>query len=306
MPCYTPIQAWRGKCLPSGKRAVVFNRKESVDSLVDSEIRLPCGHCIGCYLERSRQWAMRCVAEASLYKRNCFITLTYDGPHLPLDGGLVLRDWQLFMKKLRKYAKACRIRFFMAGEYGSLNRRPHFHACLFNWDFADKVLWSVKKGVRLYRSEKLERIWSKGFCSVGDVTFESAAYVARYCLKGVDGNREIVDKELVFKRDGVVVPREFVTMSRRPGIGNKWFDKFRDDLYPSDYHVVRGRKVKPARYYDVLMEKVDPKVMLDVKARRNGRAFLLRDDNDLFRLAVKEACKRDQVKLLNRSLEEVL
>lgn len=311
MPCFSPLQAWRGRKLDSGKRAIVFRRAERCESLVDSELSLPCGQCLGCRLERSRQWAMRCVGEASCHKRNCFITLTYDAPHLPQDGGLSLEDWQLFMKRLRKYAGNCRLRFFMCGEYGERLGRPHFHACLFNWDFADKVFWSCRDGVRLYRSSRLEKLWGKGFATVGDVTFESAAYVARYCVKkaGVLEERyEDVDGRVydVDSSTGVIRVPEFTTMSRRDGIGKRWFDKFKDDLYPSDFHVVRGVKCKPARYYDALFEREDAAGMRDVRARRLGRARLAGNDNDLIRLRVKEACRWDRVKLLRRSLEEEL
>lgn len=82
MLCYSPLVAWRGERLPSGKRSVVFKKSDAVQSLSAFEIKLPCGQCIGCRLERSRQWAMRCVHEASLYEKNCFITLTYDDSHL--------------------------------------------------------------------------------------------------------------------------------------------------------------------------------------------------------------------------------
>ena len=47
--------------------------------------RLSCGQCIGCRLESSRQWAIRCVLESKLYdsELNWFMTLTYDDAHLP-------------------------------------------------------------------------------------------------------------------------------------------------------------------------------------------------------------------------------
>lgn len=105
MPCYHPLQAWRGPRLKSGKRAVVFSRGDAERSLLPFELSLPCGQCIGCRLERSRQWAMRCVHEASLHEDNCFVTLTYDNSHLPPGGSLLLRDWQLFIKRLRKSLK---------------------------------------------------------------------------------------------------------------------------------------------------------------------------------------------------------
>lgn len=306
MPCYSPLQAWRGPKLPTGKRSVVWKRKDAASSLVDAELRLPCGQCIGCRLERSRQWAMRCVHEASLHKRNCFVTLTYDDPHLPAGGGLSLRDWQLFMKKLRKYAGRCKVRFFMCGEYGEKFCRPHFHACLFNWDFADKVLWSVRDGVRLYRSPRLEKLWGNGFCSVGDVTFESAAYVARYIMKKVTGAGAPDRYDVFDRKTGEVFQEsrpEFVTMSRRPGIARGWFEKFSLDTYPSDFVVLRGMKMKPPRFYDGIYDVVDPAGMAGVKARRNSRAFSLRGENGDYELRCKEVNKLAQVSRLSRGLE---
>ena len=152
MVCYHPITAWRsleGRGA-NGKWPLVFNKR---DGYCDLEVQVPCGQCVGCRLERSRQWAIRCVHEASLHSRNCFITLTYDDAHLP-GISLVPRDYVLFMKRLRKMFGAG-IRFFHCGEYGSINFRPHHHAIIFNFDFEDKVLWSVRSGVRLYRSAAL-------------------------------------------------------------------------------------------------------------------------------------------------------
>jgi hypothetical protein len=105
---------------------------------VDGTLELPCGQCIGCRLERSRQWAMRCLHESSLYDRNAFVTLTYDDEHLPPGGSLNYPDFQRFMKRLRKNSKSP-IRFYMGGEYGESTLRPHFHVCLFGYDFPDKV-----------------------------------------------------------------------------------------------------------------------------------------------------------------------
>lgn len=92
MTCFHPIQAYR-----DGDGPVLFH-----DTGKGRPIKIPCGQCIGCRLERSRQWAMRCVHEASLHLDNCFITLTYNDQHIPSDAGLRLRDYQLFMKRLRK------------------------------------------------------------------------------------------------------------------------------------------------------------------------------------------------------------
>ena len=119
---------------------------------------MPCGQCIGCRLERSRQWAIRCVHEASLWPDNCFVTLTFDDDNIISSGSLVKADFQKFMKRLRKrFGKG--VRYFHCGEYGDLLGRPHHHACLFNFSFPDRYLWSSSGGVNLYRSPTLEELW---------------------------------------------------------------------------------------------------------------------------------------------------
>lgn len=303
MPCYSPLQAWRGGIGESGKRSVVFRMPSRSDA---ESLTLPCGQCIGCRLERSRQWAMRCLHESSLYDKNCFITLTYDPDHLPKDGSIDVRDFQLFMKRLRKAYSDIRIRFFHCGEYGERLGRPHYHACVFGFDFPDKLLYSIRNGNNLYTSQSCTSIWGKGLAVIGDVTFESAAYVARYITKKITG-------EDAADHYGERRP-EYITMSRRPGIGRGWYDKFRSDVYPHDYTVVRGVKVKPPKYYDGLYE-VDNKVGMDivksdrilsamdrneVKFDSKGRCV---SENESYRLKVKEAVKLSKLKSLVRPME---
>lgn len=93
MACFYPLKAYQQ---PGGDIKFHDNGKGRY-------LELPCGQCIGCRLERSRQWAMRCVHEASMHDNNCFITLTYNPENLPPDGGLIKSDFQKFMKRLRKY-----------------------------------------------------------------------------------------------------------------------------------------------------------------------------------------------------------
>lgn len=228
-------------------------------------ITIPCGQCIGCRIERSRQWATRCVLEASLWTKNCFITLTYDDEHLPENGTLVKKHFQDFMKRLRKkYGEG--IRFFHCGEYGSKGGRPHYHACLFNFDFPDKYFFRISRsehgaGSPLYRSPSLEKLWTFGFSTIGEVTFESAAYVARYVLKKITGKAA---KDVYLHK----IP-EYVTMSRKPGIAKPWYDKFKFDVYPLDTIVIRGnKKVRPPKYFDNCLDDEMPLMLEEIKAKR--------------------------------------
>nr|WAE43306.1 MAG: replication initiator protein [Microviridae sp.] len=293
MPCYHPIKGYKSRSLnDSGKRSVVFNIHEGY---VDLPVSVPCGRCIGCRLDRSRQWAVRCVHEASLYSKNCFITLTFDDSHLLSNLSLVKSDFQNFMKRLRKRFGSG-VRYFHCGEYGTKFSRPHHHACLFNFDFPDKVLWADRSGVKLYRSECLEGLWPFGFSTIGSVTFDSAAYVARYIVKKING-------PMAVGHYGDRVP-EYITMSRRPGIARGWYDKFSADVFPADFVVMRGVKCKVPKYYDRIYELTNPeeygKLVLD-----RMEAFNVADHTP-DRLAVREVVAKARLGLKSRSYESVV
>lgn len=303
MPCYYPIHAYKGKSKDVQKTQIAFKRS---DSWRGQRLELPCGQCIGCRLERARMWAVRCVHEASLYENNCFITLTYDDKNLPENGSLCLKDFQSFMKRLRKRSSHS-IRYFHCGEYGDKFARPHYHALLFNHDFTDKKLFSERNGFRTFTSESLSELWPKGFSLVAGVSFESAGYVARYSLKKVTG-------EKAEDYYGPMVP-EYATMSRRPGIGKEWFTKYAGDVYPRDSVIINGSHSRPPRYYDDLLGKSDPSTLALIKIEReknekfvtdvlNGKEILESDSSDR-RLQEKEKTKRGQLQLLNRHKDGV-
>lgn len=296
MPCFSPLRAFQ--CADGG---IVFVERRPHD--IVRQLSLPCGQCIGCRLERSRQWAVRCMHEASLHRSNCFVTLTYSNEFLPFRGQLDYPAFQKFMKRLRKAADSNAVRFYMCGEYGGQNWRPHYHACLFNCDFSDRRFWRTSdSGERLYRSSELERLWPFGHCEIGDVTFESAAYVARYCVAkrtgfGADAHYRRVDGGGEYQ----LVP-EFNHMSLKPGIGAGWLAKYGADVYPHDYVVVRGVECKPPKYYDRLFSVASPLEFeqLQFLREQDGRSRF--EDNTPERLAVKEIVQRARSNFLYRSL----
>ncbi|WNK12404.1 MAG: replication initiator protein [Microvirus sp.] len=294
MTCFKPIEAWQ---TDSGDIKFVERGK------IRRFLELPCGQCVGCRLERSRQWATRIMHEASLHDFSSFVTLTYNDENCPVS--LSYRPFQLFMKRLRR--KFGPVRFYMCGEYGENFERPHFHAILFGLHFADRVVHSERVGARLYRSPALEGLWPDGFSSIGDVTFDSAAYVARYCMKKVTGPNADAHYERVDRSSGELVVRkpEFARMSLRPGIGAPWFDKFRGDVFgpDRDYVVANGVKSRPPRFYDKRLETVDPDLHDDVVyARQVSAGSLLADRMDA-RLAVRERVTRARLSFKKRSLE---
>lgn len=311
MTCYHPLASLK-LSYPDGKVKVhVLGSVESDEKLyrsyrqkewwIDGEIsiqylELPCGQCTGCRLERSRSWAVRCVHEAQMHDENCFLTLTYDDDHLPSDGSLVKRDLTLFWKRLRKEIDPIRIRYFACGEYGSQFERPHYHACVFGWSPPDKKLYTIRSGAYLYISAMIGNLWPFGFHTIGDVTFDSAAYVARYVLKKINGDRQ---KDHYGKR----VP-EYVVMSRKPGIAHDWIEKYSSDVYPNDFVVIRDNiKCKPPRYYDKIYdEELNGDLVYLKNKRSDPRGKTIYTCDSLYR---KENYKKTVIKhKLKRKYEE--
>ncbi len=311
MACYKPISAYRD-------RSGFVGFKHFEDSY---DIQLPCGQCIGCRLEKSRQWAVRMTHESQMHEETSFITLTYRPEDLPADLSVNVCHFQDFMKKLRERLSPRKIRFFHCGEYGELCAscglpraecrcfqyvptlgRPHYHAIIFGFSFPDRSYLKTVNGCRYYESAFLEDVWSFGFVVVGDVTFESCAYVARYVVKKMNGQRAHDHYLVLDSRTGEVkkVSPEYCTMSRRPGVGHSFIKEFGAEVFQSDSVVLRGIEMKPPRYYEQFYDGLE----LEAVKGERGVASRKRDfDNTPDRLRVREVVKTAQVSFLQRGYE---
>ena len=288
MPCYSPIAAhYYFESEYTGTWQLDWFNKEK-------NIELPCGRCIGCRLDRSKEWALRCSHEAQMHEHNCFITLTYDDYHLPEDDSLVKIHFQKFIRSLRKKTKK-KIRYYMCGEYGTENNRPHYHAILFGYKFPDTHFERTRKGYQIYSSSLLERTWEHGISEIGSVTFKSAAYVARYLLKKQTDEK---GKETYGKR----LP-EYSQMSVRPGIGKTWYEKYSaTDLFPQDFAVTPdGRQMPVPKYYRKLLERADPDLHEKLRSLRIEKA-INNPDNTPERLAVREIVQTEKLTRLKRQM----
>lgn len=245
-------------------------------------IDIPCGQCIECRLAYSRQWACRMMLEAQNYEHNYFLTLTYSDVNLPLSyvpdmetgeaipvGTLYKKDLQDFHKRLRRrleYAGRGNFRYYSCGEYGSQSFRPHYHGIYFGLQLDDLKFYKKSfNGCDYFTSDFLSQVWGHGFVIVADVTFESCAYVARYCTKKLNGEY----KEFY---DTFNIAPEFSLMSRNPGIGRDYFDLNWRDFYYHDEIILPSNKgsitVKPPRYYDNLLSGLDNELYEITKERR--------------------------------------
>lgn len=234
----------------------------------------PCGQCVECRLKYSREWGLRAVHEAKKYNENCSLALTYDKANVPASGSLDIRAPMLFMKRLRKFIEPRKVRYMYAGEYGDRNGRPHYHVILFGYTFRDcEEIGKSEKGFPLFRSASLSKLWPFGLSTVGTMSFESAAYIARYVMKkqlGKDKKKYNVDGET---GELIEITPEFFRMSKgcrrgEHGIGFDYFDRWYKDIYQHDGVPLRGKMVKPPRYYDELLKLRDAAALEVCKARR--------------------------------------
>lgn len=308
MPCYHPIAAYQRR---SGGRLSFSFKSMPHDA---RHLEIPCGQCIGCKLEFARRWAVRCMHEAKMHESNCFVTLTYDDDHLPPDLSLCHPHFVAFFKRLREYLRSIGhppIRFFMGGEYGEKYSRPHYHSLIFGFYPEDKVFWKMSdSGYPVYTSALLDKAWRFGRVYVGDVTFESASYVARYCLK--KSNDGYPRREILDVTTGEIITRahEYGKMSLRPGIGASFVEKYARDIFMNDRVVVNGHVSPLPRYYDILLERESPLLLAEHKAKRrfkselrNARVAELHPELPIGsrqRLYVEEVVKLASISLLKR------
>jgi len=310
MACYSPLKGYK-----DANGALVFKRT----SHTIGKMEVACGQCLGCRLDRTLMWAMRIIHESCLHKNaygNCFVTFTYRSKdecnqeqlkkrmYVPDDYSVNYHHFRDFVKRLRRHFPQ-KIRYFHCGEYGDENLRPHYHACLFNCSFDDQYVYQERQGVTSYESETLQKLWPYGFCTIGELNFETAAYTAGYILKKITGEAAN-DKYLRNDEDGVAywVKPPYITMSLKPGIGAEFYDKFKTDFFPSDESPVPGKGIikKVPRYYETLLKKSNPDLLEVVKHMREVWIGKHREDFTPERLMDKYKCARAQQSQRQRAI----
>lgn len=236
-----------------------------------------------------------------MHSRNAFLTLTYDDKHLPANYSIEVRELQLFMKRLRKSLPQS-IRFFGVGEYGDETLRPHYHALIFNYFPDDQKFYKKSKsGYNIFTSENLSKVWTFGNSWVGSVTYQSAAYVARYCMKKINGDLAAEHYTRQHPLTGVyhTVAPEFCVQSRRPGIGSTWFDQNKGDCFPSDFLIMDGKRVAVPDFY---VKKLAEAEVTPLKRTRRLKALKHKSDNTRERLMVRREVLQSKITRLKREV----
>lgn len=300
MPCYKPLVFIKCGLQSNGKQKMKICRSFS-GNYEDYQNKnlyelVPCGQCIGCRLDYAKQWSERCSLEASLYDENMFLTLTYNDLNCPIK--LQKKDFQLFIKRLRNHFSDREIRFFGCGERGSHTGRPHYHIIIFNAKFNDLKYLKRSGENNLYTSPTLERLWPYGFSTVGEADYQSINYTARYVMKKIKGQET----------------DEFLLMSRRPGIGWKYFEKNQDKIKELDliyFPFSEGKKQTTlCRYYKNLISSEIPDYFINKKSDMidkirsknysDKQLYAVETEKELNE--VKEELKKAQIKALKRGL----
>lgn len=308
MSCTSPVKAY----LLEDRAQPVFYRPDPGKRF--TEILLPCNGCIDCRTSKARDWAIRCMHELHYHDKSCFLTLTFNDENLfsrSNPWSLDKSELQNFIKRLRFRFSDRKILFLQCGEYGTKEGRPHYHCIIFGHDFDDKEFYKSSDATKygagdLYTSPTLSELWPFGFATIGSVTYESAAYVARYCMKKITGpaaeNHYMrIDPETgeYFKLEP-----EFMTSSKRPALGKKFFDDYWRDMFPRDYVISRGKQQPCPTYYALkLLPRVCEKTYEIVREKRALHVENIDPhEQSPERLAVKAECQELRVKRLQRSL----
>ncbi len=261
MACEAPVEAWR----PTRGGPLSF--KPPTDGHHWTRIQVPCGTCILCRQEQSRQWAVRIAHEAQQHEKNSFVTLTYADHQLPNHGSLDYSHLQLFFKRVRKAGH--KIRYYAVGEYGDTTQRPHYHLCMFGQDWTERRIIIREEPHMLWTSLELEELWGKGQVTVGELNYKTASYTAGYIHKKLNKKQTYVRMD-AGTGELIAVAQPRALMSRKPGIGHDWYQSWKKYTYDHDHVVLGGTPGKPPKYYDNKLKTENEKKYNEIKKERTA------------------------------------
>lgn len=293
---------------------------------------IPCGKCIGCRLDYSREWANRGYLESKLWKQNFFVTITYNEDNINIPewiedqdgytydndgtwtGTLVPKHLTQFIKNVRQIMKRehnqDNIRFMACGEYGTETERPHYHIIFFNLKLPIEDLYNpriIHKEI-YYQSHIIERAWKYGISNVSECSWNTIAYTARYITKKINGPNSLQE----YSEKGQI--KEFFRVSRMPGIGEGYYQKHWKEIYEKDEIIIKNKQgiisCKPPKYFDELYKKDHPNEWKELQWKREREAKNANKIKDLetsiFRqeqLLIDERSKEESTQKLIRTFE---
>lgn len=316
MACTSPIQGYRradGRIDPKSSARPLQPAGRRVAGIAE----IPCGGCLDCRIRQASDWALRLEHEARTSRgpdgatNGSFVTLTFSDEGLAdrlaqehVDPAtLHKRDVQLFLKRLRKERAGLgggKIRFFAVGEYGDETQRPHYHLLLFGEDFRnDRVSWPTEDGRQAFRSATLAKLWKYGHHDIRPLTIETINYCARYVVKkfkSAEEKRASLERVHLLTGECFQVEEEFALMSRKPGIGAHWFEKYQADTFPHDYIVSDGKKKAVPKYYMKRLETTNKQLAEEIKLTREKHKNERQDQDRLERREARKLITKHKIR----------
>lgn len=248
--------------------------------------------------------------EAVTHEFNAVATLTYAPEHVgPLGRPQWRADADKMLQDLRNTARrkwGQSVRYDLISEYSPELFRPHLHAILFGVWPLDFYFWKQSRaGLPMYRSAEFEKCWPWGTVLFQDFSPGSAAYCANHQAFKLNGRS--LEEWLTVRDDGGTVlgqrAPEFHLVSKRPGLGAEFFERWGRQVIELQHTVVGDSKVGPPRYFVRLAER-DPALadlVAELKASRKAAAIAQGADCTPERLAVRlEVAKAKQRQGLGR------
>jgi len=280
MTCLNPVLAYK-----KTNGQFNFMRKSDYDAPHAHKALLPCRKCLPCRKKEAMNWSTRMIHESKMHKISIFLTLTYDDEFLPEHNNLTIEHMQKFMKRLRKHLSTrkdelrnplpiIKIRYLYVGEYGDTSGRAHYHACVFGYVPDDLILHSKKPQYNIYKSETLTNLWGKGFVSIGYFNSATANYCSKYILKTLVGKDALKQFQITDSDTGELIQKQppFKIMSRNPGLGSTFFEKYESDLINHDKAVIDGKELPVPDYYIRKLKKTDIQQYENIKRDRHNQA----------------------------------
>ena len=324
MSCTHPKTAYFNPNASIGSR--LLWKLPTTDIINDySPIPIPCKRCDACQKTYARDWGVRAFMEMHQHEKNCFLTLTYDEDNI--HESLQPDHMTKFLKRLRHAVAPLKIRYIQCGEYGSKGHRAHHHALIFGYDFDDKVfVGKSDKDEEMFSSVKLDKLWGKGFCTIGEANIKTALYISGYIGKKIYGTKDTdgfyvsggsknthynkVDKET---GEVLIIHKEYMTMSKKPGLGHSFFTKFTTDLFPDGKILVPSagtlQEYPVPQYFFNKLAETNPNLFIQSRDLRLERAleYELKHKNESSpeRLRTKAFIAKKEKNKLGRPLDGI-
>lgn len=157
------------------------------------------------------------------------------------------------------------------GEYGGTTHRPHYHLALIGLDPVPDLRHEItRKSGKVYKAPHLEELWNMGLVEVSSLSYAATRYIAGYVHKKASGPDQHFRYDTLDPSTGEIIriEPEFRSQSRRPALGREWLEANYKEVYPRDYVRLNGQRMPVPRYYDRLMEKLDPELLEQTKYLR--------------------------------------